>query len=384
MQGLVEDLRAQLGELRETHISWVFLGETRVLKVKKPVDFGFLDFRTLAARKVACDAELLLNRRLAPDVYLQVLPIHRDATGVHRIGGTGELVDWAVEMQRLPDEDGCDRRLAAGRLTRAQLVAVGERLAHFHAQARSDANTERFGAPETILGNVRENFEQTQDSAPMHLSSAQLKDLQSYQLRFLEAQRERLERRVAMHRVRDGHGDLRLEHVYIGDDGVIRVIDCIEFNERFRYADVCADLAFLTMDLRWHERADLAETLLAAYARESNDFDLYRLVDFYESYRAYVRAKVESFVERDASASQATRERAAAQARKHYLLALASARPALQVPFLCAVGGLIASGKSTLAEQLGAELCVPIVDADRTRKHLAHVQPTERLETAQF
>ena len=382
MNPLVTDLRSGFDELRETHISWVFLGVERVLKVKKPVAFGFLDFRTVDARKAACEAELELNRRLAPDVYLRLVPIRCDESGTHRADGAGQLRDWGVEMLRLRDDDAADQRLASGRLTREDVVSIGTRLARFHADVRADDHTARFGSVETIERNVRENFDQTRHSAPMHLSPAQVAELERYQLGFIETHADTLAERVARGYVRDGHGDLRLEHVYVADDGVIQVIDCIEFNERFRFADVCADLAFLSMDLAWHGRVDLAELLLATYARVANDFDLYLLIDFYESYRAFVRAKVESFVEFDLSQPSTTRERAAAQARKHYLLALACARPPLQPPFLCAVGGLIASGKSTLSERIALEASVPVVDADRTRKHLAHVDPTQPLAPA--
>jgi len=384
MTSLVTDLLGGFESLRETHISWVFLGRERVLKVKKPVALGFLDFSSIDARKAACEAELELNRRLAPDVYLRLLPIRRDASGRHQPDGDGELVDWGVEMVRLRDEDAADQRSASGRLTREHMIAIGERLARFHADARADDHTASFGRSEVIEHNVHENLEQTRDSAPLHLSAEQVAEIERFQLGFIAAHGALFARRIADGRVRDGHGDLRLEHVYIADDGALQIIDCIEFNERFRFADVCADVAFLSMDLVWHERADLAEVLLAAYARAANDFDLYRLVDFYESYRAFVRAKVESIVERDVGLPLQRRERAAAQARKHYLLALACARPPLQPAFVCAVGGIIASGKSTLADRIALEASVPVVDADRTRKHLAAAAPTQQLPAAAF
>lgn len=383
MASLLTDL-AGIGELRETHISWVFLGPQRVLKIKKPVALGFLDFRSLDARKAACEAELEFNRRLAPDVYLRLVPIRRAADGVHRPDGEGELVDWGVEMLRLPDADAADQRLREGRLTQAQVIALGVRLAQFHAQARTDEYTARFGSVDGIEHNVRENLQQTRDSAPQHLSAEQVREIERFQLGFIADHRALLERRAAQGHVRDGHGDLRLEHVYIADDGVLQIIDCIEFNERFRFADVCADLAFLSMDLAWHERTDLAELLLATYARASNDFELYRLVDFYESYRAFVRAKVESIVVRDENQTAAARARAGVQARKHYLLALACGREPLQSPFVVAVGGIVASGKSTLADQISHVAAVPVVDADRTRKYLARSEPTQPLAGGAF
>jgi uncharacterized protein len=200
----------------------------------------------------------------------------------------------------------------------------------------------------------------------------------------LRERRQLFETRVAEGRVRDGHGDLRLEHCYLDAAGKVEIIDCIEFNDRFRYGDVCADIAFLSMDLAWHERVDLSEALLADYARATGDYDLYGVVDFYESYRAYVRAKVSSMLEDDAGADRDARERASDQARKYYLLAEACTREPLEGPAVYAVGGVIASGKSTVADQLAALVSGPVVDADRIRKQLAGVSPTTPLSEAAF
>ena len=384
---LADDLQARGMELRETHISQVFLAAHDVYKIKKPVDFGFLDFRTLEAREHYCHREVELNRRLAPRVYHGVLPIRRDPAGHHVLGGDpalGPPVDWAVHMLRLPDADAADQRLSTGSLGREQVEALASHLARFHASARADEETARFGAPEVIEGNVRENFEQTADSATHYLSAREVGALRDWQLGFLSEHRTRFEARARAGRVRDGHGDLRLEHCYLDADGRVDVIDCIEFNERFRYGDVCADIAFLAMDLAWHERPDLAEALVAAYARESGDYDLYGVVDFYESYRAHVRAKISSFVAEDEHAESAARSRAAALARKYYLLAEACTREPLSPPRVIVVGGAIASGKSEMARRLGAHFGAPIVDADRTRKQLAGVAPETPLHDAAF
>jgi aminoglycoside phosphotransferase family enzyme/predicted kinase len=387
---LQHDLLAQGMQLRQTHISQVFLSETRAYKVKKAVALGFLDFSTLAQRRHFCEAEVELNRRLAPNVYRGVVAITRDADGVHRIAAigetreTGETVEWAVEMQRLPDRDAADRRLAEGRLDRSHMRLLAERIADFHANARCDAETAQFGTAEAIAANVRENFAQTRTSAPKHLAATELAAIERFQLEFVHAQRQLLSARVAAQRVRDGHGDLRLEHCYLSDAGNLQIIDCIEFSPRFRYADVCADVAFLAMDLTFHGRHDLSEAFLADYARASGDYDAYALVDFYESYRAYVRAKVSGMLEEDTKVEPALRVRAGADARKYFLLAEASARPALEAPALYAVGGLLGSGKSTVAERLADIVHAPIVDADRTRKRLFGVAPTTPLHDPAF
>jgi len=381
---LKQDLREQGFELRETHISQVFLGQELVYKVKRPVALGFLDFRTLADRERFCQAEVELNQRLAPTVYRGVVPIVRDAQGVHRIGLAGEPVEWAVVMRRLPDRDSAEQRLREGRLGQDDLQRIAERVARFHRDARCDAETTRHGAVAAIEANVRENFAQTAASAPEYLGASELAAVERWQLDFLRERRARFESRATQGRIRDGHGDLRLEHCYLDAAGAVEIIDCIEFNERFRYGDVCADIAFLSMDLSWHGRADLSESLLADYARESGDYDLYGVVDFYESYRAFVRGKVSSLLAADVGADAAVRARARAEARKYYLLAEACTREPLAPPAVYGVSGVIASGKSTVARALGARIGAPVVDADRVRKQLAGVGPTTPLADAPF
>ncbi|MGE0552845.1 MAG: AAA family ATPase [Gemmatimonadales bacterium] len=378
MSSLVADLRATGLELIETHISRVFLGETEVWKVKKPVSLGFLDFRELSERKAACDAEVRLNRRLAPEVYLGVVPITTE-DGRHRIGGEGPVVDWAVHMVRMPDRERADVRLERGELDAEGVERIASRIAAFHAQAADGPRIGRFGTVEAILANVRENFEQTRAAIGEHLPAADARTIESYQLDFLQQHRSLFDARRRTGRIRDAHGDLRLEQMYLDDEGHPTILDCIEFNERFRYVDVCADIAFLSMDLAARRRVDLSEILLAAYARESNDYDLYLLVDFYESYRAFVRGKVATMLANDPGAETETRTRAAGDARHHFLLALAAKRPSLMGPAVVAVGGIIASGKSTAARHLGRHLGGPVIDSDRTRKHLAQVGPTDPL-----
>jgi uncharacterized protein len=371
--------RARGVTLIETHISWVFLLDDDVVKVKKPVNLGFLDFGTVKQRRAACDAEVHLNERLAPGVYLGVIPIRRGADGRATLGGSGPIIDWAVHMRRLRDEARADVLLAAKSLAPRAIDAIARRIASFHDSCRNDAETARFGSASVIEHNLLENFAQTQSVLAKYLTSADADEIQRWQQSFLRGHASLFERRAAQGRVRDGHGDLRLEHVYLKGDHVT-VLDCIEYNERFRFADVCADIAFLSMDLAGHGRVDLAERLLAVYAREANDFDLYAVVDFYEGYRAYVRAKVAAMLAEDASVDETTRQRAAEQARRHFLLALSADRRSLLLPMVVAVGGIIASGKSTIAERLGEEMSAPVIDADRTRKAMLHMEPTRRIE----
>jgi hypothetical protein len=366
---LRDDLAAAIGECRETHISWVFLGGGEVFKVKKPVVFGFLDFGTLDKRRAACEAEDALNRRLAPDVYRGVVPVTRDASGRHAVGGAGEVVDWAVRMRRLPDETRADRLLERGRLDPTALRRVAATLAEFHARARCDAHTAAFGSVDAIRRNVAENFAQSRRYPVPGVTPALVRAVRRWQDRFLAERSAVFEARREAGRVRDGHGDLRLDQMYRERDRFL-VLDCIDFNERFRYEDVASDIAFLSMDVRSRKRADLAEIFLAAYARAAGDYGLYRVVDFYESYRAHVRSKVAAILAHDPGTDPALRDAARSDARRYLLLARAAGRPPLVPPRLTAVGGLIAAGKSTVAEALGERGAAPVVDSDSTRKRL--------------
>lgn len=378
MGSLPDDLRAQGLTLIETHISWVFLGADDVYKVKKPVKLGFLDFSHVEDRKRLCETEVRLNRRFSTNVYRGVLPVTVERDGRHRIAGKGDVVDWAVHMERLPAADAADARLAAGTLRRDDVLAIADAVAAFHGRISAAPEVAEYGSVEAIRRNVEDNFAETADVLGDYLSEREARAIVDYQRGFLDRHGDRLEARVAAGRIKDGHGDLRLEHVYMRPAG-IEIIDCIEFNDRFRYADVCADVAFLSMDLLEHERQGLSETLLARYAMVADDYDLYGVVDFYESYRAYVRGKVASIVASDENATPDARARAAAQARRYLLLAEACAQPPLAPPVVVAVGGLIASGKSSLAARLSERLSAPAVEADRTRKSLAGVAATTKL-----
>jgi uncharacterized protein len=385
---LVAELKQAGFDMIETHISRVFLRGTDVYKIKRPVSLGFLDFSTLAQREQACLAEVELNRRLAPDVYLGVVGVlGDDAGGVHFVPrercAAQPVREWAVHMRRLRDQDRADVLLTRGALTVEDLERLAECIATFHCRARADAHTAKLGGRDALLQNVTENFSQLEQLTD-GLDEGERCALRAYQRGFLQREQVLLEARARGGFVRDGHGDLRLEHCYRQPDGSFIVIDCIEFNDRFRYADVCADLSFLTMDLRHHGRADLAELFVASYARVSHDYPLYGLLDFYESYRATVRGKVSAMLAQDPLVEADTRERAAKEARRYLLQAIAAGARPLGVPTLWVTFGAIASGKSTLARALAEKLGLAVLSADYTRKELLGVHPELARHEAPF
>jgi uncharacterized protein len=362
--------RADAVELRTTHLSWVFLTPVEAWKIKRPVDYGFVDYSTLERREHFCHEEVRLNRRLAPDVYLGVEPLRRDARGLSFVR-PGEVVDFAVRMKRLPDAASAGSRLAAGRLTDDDLDRLVDVLVPFYGSAEIDATS----APlELFRRSVEENLEQLRPFIGRFVPAKEFDELHDAHRDLLARHRVRLEERAAAGRMRDGHGDLRLEHVYFLEGGT-RVIDAIDFNRRFRDADVALDAAFLAMELEARGDRRRAEGFMARFARTANDYDFYPLLDFYLSYRAAVRAKVACFVAADPDTEPDKRRRKADEARTLFASARAFLRPRRASPAMVLVGGMIGTGKSTLAAALGRARGWAIVSSDETRKHLAGLPP---------
>lgn len=363
-------------EVRQTHISAVFLAGHHAYKVKKPLDLGFLDFRTLADRRHFCAEEVRLNRRLAPDVYLGVVPITRGG-GRYRVAGPGEPVDYAVWMRRLPDDHCLAADLARGLLEPAALADVGRRLAAFHAAAAGGSEVARWADLETVAFNARENFAQWAPYIGRSVSPAVFARLRDLTEAALARLAPCIGSRAARGLPRDTHGDLRLDHVYRFPEALgheVVVIDCIEFNERFRCADPVSDLAFLAMDLMSHGRPDLAEALTEAWFAASGDEEGRAVLPFYLAYRAVVRAKVDSMAldERELPAAQRAAELARAQA--YGLLALGALAPPVERPALLLVAGLPGTGKSRLAAALSEAANFSLVATDVTRKRLGGVR----------
>ncbi|HLV99184.1 MAG TPA: AAA family ATPase [Ktedonobacterales bacterium] len=377
----------------QTHASAVLLAGDTAYKLKKPRDFGFFDYSTPANRRHFCQEEVRLNARLAPDVYLGIAPVLQAPDGHVRFGPTlppdqapqpetrfkGEtVVDYAVVMTRLPDDATLEARVRADTATPALLAAVAERIAAFHASVPTDAHIATFGDLAVLRGNWEENFEQTRPFLGQALDTAAYDQMAASVRRFLGERQRLFAERQRAGRIRDCHGDLRLQHVYVLGQQ-IAVIDCIEFNERFRYGDVAGEVAFLTMELDAAGRPDLARAFVDAYMRESLDDSLRELLPFYACYRAYVRAKVAAFLMDEPEAPAAQREAARQQARALFLLA-AHYASGLQGQTLLLIGGVMGTGKSTLAAALQRETGWALCSSDATRKRLAALRPAQAQE----
>jgi aminoglycoside phosphotransferase family enzyme/predicted kinase len=361
-------------QIHQTHISVVFLAGQYAYKIKKPVSLGFLDFRTLEARRHYCTEEVRLNRRLAPAVYLGIVPVTQCDSGL-RFGGEGDVVEWAVQMQRLPAEATMLAHLRRGELEPAQVQRLAQRLAAFHAAAQTNPHIASFARFENIAGNVRDVLAVSPADVDHLVCRTVRERLRVRMEETLQQQRSRIESRAVRGIPRDAHGDLRLEHVYLiadrppPDDLVI--VDCIEFNEQFRCIDPVADMAFLVMDLIFEGRRDLARTFAEAYLQAAGDDEGRKLLPLYTAYRSAVRAKVGGIKSAETEIPQSERESARTRARAHWLLALGELEEADRKPCLVLVGGLPGSGKSTLARGLAERTPFHILQSDVVRKELA-------------
>jgi aminoglycoside phosphotransferase family enzyme/predicted kinase len=348
-------------ELIETHISWVLLTGAFVYKIKKPVDFGFLNFSTLERRRHCCEEELRLNRRYAPSLYLDVVTITR-AQGVIRVGGVGEVIDHAVRMHQFDGAMQLDRRLADGALTPAAMIQFADTLAQVHAALpRSDLSRE-FGTPVAVWAPVEENFVQVAASVVARELASEVREVRQWS----EQQHAALSPLMRLRRdngfVRECHGDLHLANLVALADGV-HAFDCIEFSEALRWIDVVSDVAFLVMDCLVRARTDLAYTFLNRYLEVTGDYAGCALLGYYLVYRSMVRAKVAALQAGQASTGN-SRQRYAA----HVKFAHTRARRRGAILLMC---GLSGSGKSWLAQRLVPTLGALCIRSDLERKRLA-------------
>lgn len=354
-------------EQRETHISMVFLAGSFVYKIKKPVNPGFLDFTTLENREYYCRQEVILNHRLTHNVYLGVIAITFN-DGKYSLGGPGMPVEYAVKMHRLSDTCSMIQRLRTNQIHKNDVEALAKILARFYDNAISERQINDFGTWEIIRTNCEENFRQTAMFAQKIFDEQLFKIVRSAMISFLHRHKQLFDHRIKTERIRDCHGDLRTGHIYFTADG-IQIIDCIEFNDHFRFQDVASDLAFLAMDLDYEGYDRISGILLNAYVRYSKDFDIFVLINFYKCYRAMVRFKVNCIRLQANDLLEAKRNRLLAGIEKYlnlaYKYAICFTRPTLWV-----VCGMPASGKSTVSKELAGIFGIRAFNSDVIRKQM--------------
>lgn len=304
-------------ELIQTHISFVFLTRNFVYKVKKAVDLGFLDFTTLAKRRLFCKKELELNRRLCGDMYLSVVPINK--SDIIKIEGEGETVEYAVKMKRMPQERMMSKLLERNKVDSKLVDRIAKIISNFHSKAETNRRVREFGSLSMIGTNWKENFEQTQEFVGETISLKDLKLIRERIDGFMKRNASFFGKRVAEGRARDCHGDIHSGNIFVTER--IYIFDAIEFNERFRYSDIASDIAFLAMDLDFKERSDLSDFFVKRYVNYSGDQELMKLLPFYKCYRAYVRGKVVSFKFKDPNVGDEEKSAAMKEAKAYFKLA---------------------------------------------------------------
>ena len=310
---IVDEIR-----LVQTHISFVFLTGDFVYKMKKAVNFGFLDFTTLEKRKFYCEKEIELNRRLCRDMYIEVVTINRSNS--IKIKGEGAIVEYAVKMRRMPEDQMMNKLLDRGEVNEELIDKIAEIIAQFHSRAETNRRISSFGSMDVIRANWEENFEQTREFVNRTISFKEFKQLLDKTESFMTQHRQLFDQRMTNNRIRDCHGDIHTSNIFVSNK--IYIFDTIEFNDRFRYSDVAADLAFLAMDLDFNGRSDLSTLLIERYKVYSGDQEFSELLPFYKCYRAYVRGKVASFRLNDSNINVKEKSKIIQEAKRYFKLAL--------------------------------------------------------------
>ncbi|MDX9834359.1 MAG: hypothetical protein RBT36_03995 [Desulfobulbus sp.] len=305
-------------QLVQTHISYVVLAGEYVYKFKKPVNLGFLDFSDADKRRYYCGQELLLNRRLCPDIYLGLVDVTEEHGGF-TLNGSGRPVECGVRMRRMPEERMMINLIRSGGLLAEHIDALVEVLADFYQRAEGGEVVRQFGTAGSVAVNVLENFEQTRSFIGHDgLDQARFDRVAASAQTFLERQ-DLFQQRMDGGHIRDCHGDLYSANICLADK--VYIYDCIEFNERFRYSDVASDVAFLAMDLDFHGLEELSRRFVDRFVAKAVDPGVRTMLDFYKGYRAYVRGKIGLFTAADPGVDASVRAACLQDAARYFTLA---------------------------------------------------------------
>jgi len=373
-RALVESLRLAAAyphsvsriELLETHISWVLLTGDFAYKLKKPVDLGFVNFSTLERRRFFCGEELRLNRRLAPEMYLEVLPIS-GSPQAPQVGGSGLAIEYCVKMRQFDQDALLSRIIASGKLLPKHVEALAGQVADFHSHIPVAALTSRFGTPDSVAEPMRTNFAHL-DLARDEASQRIIRELREWCERELARRRDRFVERKAGGFIRECHGDMHLGNMILEND-LVTIFDCIEFNEDLRWIDVLSEVAFCAMDLEDRGRPDLAHRFINAYLEWSGDYGGLSVYPIYWSYRALVRAKVASLRGTQSHVAEEEKRRLLGELHNYLQLAERSTRPRTQ--FLAITHGVSGSGKTWGSQAIVDRLGAIRLRSDFERKRLA-------------
>ncbi|MEH1891199.1 MAG: AAA family ATPase [Nostoc sp.] len=361
-------------QLIQTHISYVLLTGDYAYKLKKPVNFGFLDFSSLDKRQHFCQEELRLNQRGAGELYLEVLPITLVGEQ-YQLGGTVEAVEYALKMRQFPQESLLSTLFEEGNLNETHLKELGQVVAQYHAQAQTNDYIRSFGEVPKVRAAFDENYQQTEKYIGGPQTQAQFTETKQYTDNFFAERPELFASRIHNNYIRECHGDLHLRNIALWHDKIL-LFDCIEFNEPFRFVDVMYDVAFTVMDLEARQRQDLGNAFLNSYIEQTGDWEGLQVLPLYLSRQAYVRAKVTSFLLDDPSVPATVKEEATKTAADYYKQAWEYTKPKLGQLIL--MSGLSGSGKSTTAKYLARQLGAIHLRSDAVRKHLGGIPLWEK------
>lgn len=363
-------------ELIQTEISSVILAGEFAYKLKKPVRLDFVDFSTLEKRLHFCGLEVDLNRRLVPEIYLGVVPVVAEGRKL-RIEKTGEPLEYAVKMRRLPDERMMNVLLEGDQVGPSAVDEIAGVVSDFHRRTESGPEIAGYGAPDRLERELEDDLAQVEALTGTTASAGLVAEAGEYLRSWLQGHRRLLEQRVASSRVRDCHGDMHSRNICLPD--AVDIFDCIEFNDAFRYIDVAREVAFLAMDLDFYDQPALSERYVEKYVELSGDHDLEELLVFYKAWLALVRGKVYSIPLTDADVSLGERKYSTLRAARYFELANRYAGGRGE-PLVLVLMGVMGSGKTALARELAKRLNVHVLDSDFIRKNLAGIEPEERRE----
>lgn len=369
-------------EMIQTHISFVILVDNYAFKIKKPVNFGFLDFSTRKKRKMYCEKEIQLNNRLCPEIYDSMVSFSETEDGHLTINGNGPVVDYAVKMHRFDQNKLMNELLTKQKITKTHIEHIADILVGFYEKQTPSQTINKYGSVSSVKQNIDENFEQTREVVDVTIPKNRYDFIKQINESFFQLHSLVLERRKKQGCIFDCHGDLHSGNIVI-DKNNICIFDCIEFNTRFRYIDVASDIGFLAMDLDFHNHPFLSSHFILDYVHKSDDDSLFDVLNFYKSYRAYVRGKVIGFQLTDEHISSQKKQSIIETAQQYFALSeyyirLVHQQYTRDQPVLFLIGGLTGTGKSTLASKIAVDYQATILNTDIIRKDLAGIDRFER------
>lgn len=370
----------KLVKVIETHISYIFLTGDYAYKIKKPVDYGFLDFSTLEKRKYYCDEELLLNKRLCPDIYIEVLPITK-RNNLIELNGSGEIIEYTLKMKEFSQKKIMKNLLEEKKVKKQFIKKINKKLIKFYNSTDKNKHIDKYGRIDKIKKNIFENFTQTEKYIGISINEDIFNYIKKISKLFIDKNINLFDNRVKDKKICDCHGDLHSGNIVLLDDKIY-IFDCIEFNKRFRYCDIASDLAFLAMDLDYLNHHYYSSLFIQDYIEKTKDFEILKILHFYKSYRAYVRGKVLSFNLNNES-DYNKRKNIINQAKKYfdlsrYYSSLIEINIKKKKPLLLIVFGLTGSGKSTLSMKLSIDYNAEIINTDIIRKKIAGIDIYEK------